>query len=156
MKNKNETCFGNLKKKTLRPTSTNRTTPTEWICSSQRRIKCQEDYLKLLKQNGFSSSNHHSNDDFNFFHCREKNCHDISLGKTSFRCSQCGLRLCQNHYRCVSELDEYEFDDGFLWILFTKIANKISSLETKLKIYTRKRMWVSKRKNVEKVQRAKM
>jgi len=35
--------------------------------------------------------------DFFPFHCREKNCHDVSLGKTSAPCVHCGLWVCQSH-----------------------------------------------------------
>lgn len=97
-------------------------------------IKCQENCQRLLKQ--YPDFNTSDDDDFCFFHCRYKNCHDISLGKTSWPCSQCGLWMCQAHSRFVDSFDEYELEDGFCESCFrTWIVNKIINLCAKLKKY---------------------
>lgn len=47
--------------------------------------------------------------DFHFFHCSVEGCHDISMGKTSFHCVECGKWICQG----CAEKKSIEVDDDF-------------------------------------------
>ncbi len=60
--------------------------------------KCIENYKTWTKEMGPIDD-----DDFEYFHCSIKNCHDISLGRTSFACDNCGGWACQDHIGTVDD-----------------------------------------------------
>lgn len=51
---------------------------------------CKEKYKKLMDEIG-----HCDDSDYWYYHCTIDGCHDISLGKTSFCCEDCGAWICQ-------------------------------------------------------------
>lgn len=60
-----------------------------------KRPECIKKYNAILEQMGGWDD---TEDDFNPFHCCVKDCHDISLGKTSYPCGGVGCTnyICQN------------------------------------------------------------
>ena len=113
--------------------------------------KCKKDYVIHMKRIGCDEKNDNSDNDSNFFHCRQENCDDISQANTSRPCSKCGLWMCQNHLKFVSQFDEYEFYDGFCEACFMQwTTNKISSLEITLKAGNLKKDITLKQCNVQK------
>src|SRR5882724_4293544 len=58
-----------------------------------------DDEEVLRKVESMTRADYRGVPDWEFFpfHCREEECHDISLGKTSFACVHCGLWVCQMH-----------------------------------------------------------
>ncbi len=71
-----------------------------------QKPECVAEFAQLTKEMGCVDD-----DDFLFFHCQVENCHDISLGKTSFHCHNCGIWVCQDHSEILD--DDYDIDHGF-------------------------------------------
>lgn len=90
--------------------------------------KCIEEFKELTKEMG-----ENDDDDFKYFHCEALNCHDISLGKTSFPCTICNIWLCQSHAQSM-EHDIFWGGDNTYCIDCKnhKIQKKITKLDKKL------------------------
>ena len=71
---------------------------TDWYCQNKA---CHDEWLRLTKEIGSSLDD----TDYCYFHCMIEGCHDISLGKTSFPCDECG------HFTCQSCSNEHMFDN---------------------------------------------
>ena len=100
--------------------------------------KCIENKAQLIKQ--FPELWKDENDsDYIFNHCQALDCHDISLGNTSFNCSDCGDWMCQDHIRSLGEFDEYELENEYClqclkkWELNKKIKEYKDDYQTDTK-----------------------
>ncbi len=110
--------------------------------------KCIDKYNTLIKEFGV---NEDDDDDFKYFHCEAMNCHDISLGKTSFPCSKCNIWLCQDH-SCLLP-GEIEDDEtycidcyrGIIQIELDQTMKIIQEIE-KLSCYNYERLFFDKKR----------
>lgn len=60
-------------------------------------MDCKEPRCIEIYKEEMQDVNSDDDEDFKFFHCSVKGCHDISMGKTSFRCEECLEWVCQGH-----------------------------------------------------------